>query len=29
MEFAEGGHVNDKDYLKKHGIGVNEVPSGM
>lgn len=29
MEFAEGGQVNDKDYLKKHGISVNEVPSDM
>lgn len=25
MEFAEGGQVNDKDYMKKHGINVNEV----
>lgn len=29
MEFAEGGQVNDRDYLKKHGISVNEVPSDM
>lgn len=26
MSFAEGGQVNDKDYMKKHGISVNEVP---
>lgn len=25
MEFAEGGEVNDRDYMKKHGINVNEV----
>lgn len=25
MEFAEGGQVNDKDYIQKHGINVNEV----
>ena len=25
MEFAEGGQVNDRDYMEKHGINVNEV----
>lgn len=25
MEFAEGGQVNDKDYMQKHGINVNKV----
>jgi len=25
MDFAEGGQVNDRDYMKKHGINVNEV----
>ncbi len=25
MEFAEGGQVNDRDYMKKQGINVNEV----
>lgn len=29
MEFAEGVQVNDKDYLKKLGISVNEVPWDM
>ncbi|CAF91242.1 unnamed protein product, partial [Tetraodon nigroviridis] len=29
MEFAEGGQVNDKDYLKKHGISVNEVSENL
>ncbi|KAK5856897.1 hypothetical protein PBY51_010177 [Eleginops maclovinus] len=24
MEFAEGGQVNDREYMKKHGINVNE-----
>lgn len=29
MEFVEGGHINDRDYMKKHGINVNEVlPAG-
>lgn len=26
MEFADGGQVNDKNYMQKHGINVNEVP---
>lgn len=25
MEFIEGGQVNDRDYMKKHNINVNEV----
>lgn len=25
MEFAEGGQVNDRNYMKIHGINVNEV----
>ncbi|XP_061552719.1 aarF domain-containing protein kinase 1 isoform X2 [Phycodurus eques] len=25
MEFAEGGQVNDREYMKTHGINVNEV----
>lgn len=25
MEFAEGGQVNDGEYMKKHGIDVNKV----
>ncbi|XP_053701364.1 aarF domain-containing protein kinase 1 isoform X3 [Synchiropus splendidus] len=25
MDFAEGGQVNDREYMKKHGIQVNEV----
>ncbi|XP_050933901.1 aarF domain-containing protein kinase 1 isoform X2 [Lates calcarifer] len=25
MEFAEGGQVNDREYMKKHGINVNEI----
>lgn len=27
MEFVEGGQVNDRNYMKKHGICVNEVLS--
>lgn len=31
MEFADGGQVNDKDYMQKHGIDVNQVaqPAGV
>lgn len=29
MEFAEGGQVDDRDYIKKHGINVNEVRSAV
>lgn len=25
MEFLEGGQVNDREYMKKHCINVNEV----
>ena len=25
MDFAEGGQVNDRDYMRRHGINVNEV----
>ncbi len=25
MDFAEGGQVNDREYMRKHGINVNEV----
>ncbi|KAJ3612904.1 hypothetical protein NHX12_019161 [Muraenolepis orangiensis] len=24
MEFAEGGQVNDRDYMRRHGIDVNQ-----
>ncbi|KAM9341177.1 aarF domain-containing protein kinase 1 [Symphorus nematophorus] len=29
MEFAEGGQVNDRDYMKKHGINVNEISENL
>ncbi|XP_034531590.1 aarF domain-containing protein kinase 1 [Notolabrus celidotus] len=29
MEFAEGGQVNDKDYMKKHDINVNEISENL
>uniref|UniRef100_A0A3Q3X711 AarF domain-containing protein kinase 1 n=1 Tax=Mola mola TaxID=94237 RepID=A0A3Q3X711_MOLML len=29
MEFAEGGQVNDRDYMKKHGISVNEISENL
>lgn len=29
MEFAEGGQVNDKDYIQKHGINVNELSENL
>lgn len=29
MEFAEGGQVNDKDYMKKHNINVNEISENL
>ncbi|CAB1431424.1 unnamed protein product [Pleuronectes platessa] len=29
MDFAEGGQVNDKDYMKKHGINVNEISESL
>ncbi|XP_076022187.1 aarF domain-containing protein kinase 1 [Genypterus blacodes] len=29
MEFAEGGQVNDRDYMKKHDINVNEISENL
>ncbi|KAG7226128.1 hypothetical protein INR49_014222, partial [Caranx melampygus] len=29
MEFAEGGQVNDRDYMKTHNINVNEVSENL
>ncbi|XP_039993811.1 aarF domain-containing protein kinase 1 isoform X2 [Xiphias gladius] len=29
MEFAEGGQVNDRDYMRKHGISVNEISENL
>ncbi|XP_035242133.1 aarF domain-containing protein kinase 1 [Anguilla anguilla] len=29
MEFAEGGQVNDREYMDKHGIDVNEVSRNL
>ncbi|XP_069028566.1 aarF domain-containing protein kinase 1 isoform X2 [Embiotoca jacksoni] len=29
MEFAEGGQVNDRDYMKEHGINVNEISENL
>uniref|UniRef100_A0A7N8XC51 AarF domain-containing protein kinase 1 n=1 Tax=Mastacembelus armatus TaxID=205130 RepID=A0A7N8XC51_9TELE len=29
MEFADGGQVNDSDYMKKHGINVNEISENL
>ncbi|XP_029349168.1 aarF domain-containing protein kinase 1 isoform X1 [Echeneis naucrates] len=29
MEFAEGGQVNDTDYMKKHGINVNKISENL
>ncbi|KAJ8290284.1 hypothetical protein GJAV_G00010910 [Gymnothorax javanicus] len=29
MEFAEGGQVNDREYMEKHGINVNEVSQNL
>ncbi|XP_036928052.1 aarF domain-containing protein kinase 1 isoform X2 [Acanthopagrus latus] len=29
MEFAEGGQVNDRDYMEKHGINVNEISENL
>lgn len=29
MSFAEGGQVNDQDYMRMHGINVNEVEDGV
>ncbi|XP_033498901.1 aarF domain-containing protein kinase 1 isoform X4 [Epinephelus lanceolatus] len=29
MEFVEGGQVNERDYMKKHGINVNEISENL
>ncbi|KAM9355874.1 aarF domain-containing protein kinase 1 [Pholidichthys leucotaenia] len=29
MEFAEGGQVNDRDYMQRHGINVNEISENL
>ncbi|KAM3594832.1 uncharacterized protein V6R79_014695 [Siganus canaliculatus] len=29
MEFAEGGQVNDRDYMKRHNINVNEISENL
>ncbi|TNN84972.1 putative aarF domain-containing protein kinase 1 [Liparis tanakae] len=29
MEFVDGGQINDKDYMKKHGINVNEISENL
>ncbi|XP_062253641.1 aarF domain-containing protein kinase 1 isoform X1 [Platichthys flesus] len=29
MDFAEGGQVNDKDYMKRHCINVNEISESL
>ncbi|XP_029453533.1 uncharacterized aarF domain-containing protein kinase 1 isoform X1 [Rhinatrema bivittatum] len=29
MEFLEGGQVNDREYMERHGIDVNEVSCGL
>lgn len=29
MEFAEGGQVNDKEYIQKHGVNVNELSENL
>ncbi|XP_061651523.1 aarF domain-containing protein kinase 1 isoform X1 [Phyllopteryx taeniolatus] len=29
MEFAEGGQVNDREYMKTHGINVNEISENL
>ncbi|XP_070698471.1 aarF domain-containing protein kinase 1 isoform X2 [Pempheris klunzingeri] len=29
MEFAEGGQVNDRDYMKKHLININEISENL
>ena len=28
MEYCEGGKVDDREYMEKHGINVNEVITG-
>uniref|UniRef100_A0A3P8NUH8 AarF domain-containing protein kinase 1 n=1 Tax=Astatotilapia calliptera TaxID=8154 RepID=A0A3P8NUH8_ASTCA len=29
MEFADGGQVNDRDYMQTHGINVNEISENL
>ncbi|XP_062325797.1 aarF domain-containing protein kinase 1 [Osmerus eperlanus] len=29
MDFAEGGQVNDRDYMRRHGINVNEISQNL
>ncbi|XP_030642968.1 aarF domain-containing protein kinase 1 [Chanos chanos] len=29
MDFAEGGQVNDRDYMRKHNIDVNEISRNL
>ncbi|CAM4647871.1 unnamed protein product [Leuciscus chuanchicus] len=29
MDFAEGGQVNDREYMRKHGINVNEISQNL
>ncbi|XP_034015519.1 aarF domain-containing protein kinase 1 [Thalassophryne amazonica] len=29
MDFAEGGEVNDREYMRKHGISVNEISENL
>ncbi|XP_044230895.1 aarF domain-containing protein kinase 1 isoform X1 [Thunnus albacares] len=29
MEFADGGQVNDREYMKKHGINVNKISEDL
>ncbi|XP_077421357.1 aarF domain-containing protein kinase 1 isoform X2 [Vanacampus margaritifer] len=29
MEFADGGQVNDREYMKEHGINVNEISENL
>ncbi|XP_061700890.1 aarF domain-containing protein kinase 1 isoform X1 [Syngnathoides biaculeatus] len=29
MEFVEGGQVNDREYMKAHGINVNEISENL
>ncbi|XP_049597016.1 aarF domain-containing protein kinase 1 isoform X4 [Syngnathus scovelli] len=29
MEFAEGGQVNDREYMKAHGINVNQISENL
>ncbi|KAM8915129.1 aarF domain-containing protein kinase 1 isoform 3-T3 [Spinachia spinachia] len=29
MEFVDGGHINDRNYMKKHGINVNEISENL